>query len=248
MSVSCGFVRCSCPRIPGFAGFPYGLQSAIYYAPGTPGGAPDWHLGDGVGADEGMVLTVATSSICSQSSLTYTTERRPLLPPGNGDEIEATAAVDYFASWVGNVGYRWANKDRDRIPAHWHGFQGRRSLVARSTNACASDPINATLNYLYALGEIECRRACLVRGLDPGLLHVDTKGRDSLALDLIEAIRPTIDTQVLDLCQYRVFAARPRRFVGTRTPSVFIPRTRDNRSEAAPPLASRRTQKRFARR
>jgi hypothetical protein len=62
------------------------------------------------------------------------------------------------------------------------------------------------LNYGYRLLEAEGRLACLAVGLDPGLgiLHADLKGRDSMVLDVIEAIRPCIDGYVLDL-----FKARP---------------------------------------
>jgi hypothetical protein len=65
----------------------------------------------------------------------------------------------------------------------------------------AANPTNAILNYLYAMLEAEARLACLAVGLDPGLgvLHLDTHARDSLALDLIEAIRPEADSLVLDL-------------------------------------------------
>src|SRR5439155_21990802 len=56
------------------------------------------------------------------------------------------------------------------------------------------------LNYLYALLEAESRLAAAALGLDPGLgvIHVDTRARDSLACDLMEAIRPLVDAYVLD--------------------------------------------------
>ena len=56
------------------------------------------------------------------------------------------------------------------------------------------------LNYLYALLESEARLATAALGLDPGLgvLHVDTPARDSLACDVMEAIRPQVDAYVLD--------------------------------------------------
>jgi len=56
------------------------------------------------------------------------------------------------------------------------------------------------LNYLYALLEAESRLAAAALGLDPGLgvIHVDTLARDSLACDLMEAIRPLVDAYVLD--------------------------------------------------
>jgi CRISPR associated protein Cas1 len=46
-----------------------------------------------------------------------------------------------------------------------------------------------------------------VVGLDPGLgiVHLDTKGRQSMALDLIEPVRPQVDAFVLDLMERRAF-------------------------------------------
>jgi hypothetical protein len=48
--------------------------------------------------------------------------------------------------------------------------------------------------------ESEARLAAATLGLDPGLgmLHVDTRARDSLACDLMEPIRPQVDAYVLD--------------------------------------------------
>jgi len=74
----------------------------------------------------------------------------------------------------------------------------------------AVNPANAILNYLYAILEAECRIACLGVGLDPGIgiLHADQKARDSLALDVMEAVRPTVDAWVLDLLRARTFRAK----------------------------------------
>ncbi len=56
--------------------------------------------------------------------------------------------------------------------------------------------------------ETEARIALLRVGLDPGLgvLHADLKARDSLALDLMEAVRPAADVYVLELLGSRVFS------------------------------------------
>ncbi len=126
---------------------------------------------------------------------------------GRAREIEATAAAIYFTAWPGHVALTWARNDLPRIPEHWRAFTGRRSPLSTGSATRAADPINALLNYMYALAEIECRRACLMLGLDPGLgfLHVDAKGRDSLALDLIETVRPAIEAFVLDLADGHVF-------------------------------------------
>jgi CRISPR/Cas system-associated endonuclease Cas1 len=64
----------------------------------------------------------------------------------------------------------------------------------------ATNPVNAILNFLYALLESEARLAAASLGLDPGMgvLHVDGQYRDSLACDLMEPVRPDVDAFVLD--------------------------------------------------
>ena len=62
-------------------------------------------------------------------------------------------------------------------------------------------PVHAILNYCFALLEAETRLSVSALGLDPGLgvgLHTDTANRDSLALDVLEPIRPQIETWVLN--------------------------------------------------
>jgi CRISPR associated protein Cas1 len=97
------------------------------------------------------------------------------------------------------------------VPRHWHHYTVRRSPLTRSGHSPrnAADPINALLNYGYALAEAEARIAALTVGLDPGLgiLHTDQKHRDSLALDLLEALRPVVERHVLTLTTNRTFRA-----------------------------------------
>jgi len=73
----------------------------------------------------------------------------------------------------------------------------------------AATPINAILNYCYALAEADCRIALVALGLDAGLgiLHTDQKARDSLVLDMIEPIRSLIDKGVLTVLATRRFRA-----------------------------------------
>lgn len=56
------------------------------------------------------------------------------------------------------------------------------------------DPVNALLSFLYTLLVHDCRSALESVGLDPsvGYLHRDRPGRPSLALDLMEELRPVI--------------------------------------------------------
>jgi hypothetical protein len=64
----------------------------------------------------------------------------------------------------------------------------------------ASNPLNAMLNYFYALLESEARLAVAALGLDPGLgvLHADAPARDSLACDVMEPVRPIGDAYLLN--------------------------------------------------
>jgi CRISPR-associated endonuclease Cas1 len=126
------------------------------------------------------------------------------------DEIrlaEAQAAAAYWSAWS-TVGLRFATRDVARVPEHWRTF-GTRASPLTGTSRVAANPANAVLNYLYAILEAEARLACLVLGLDPGLgvLHGDLKARDSLALDVLEPVRPQVDTFVLDLLHGHIFRA-----------------------------------------
>ena len=121
-------------------------------------------------------------------------------------EIEAAAAIVYFNAWTSRITARFAKADQPAVPAHWQAFNIRRSpLDAGRSPRKAADPINALLNYGYALGEAECILALRAVGLDPGMgiLHADKPHRDSLALDLLEPLRPVIERDVLELLNSR---------------------------------------------
>jgi hypothetical protein len=122
--------------------------------------------------------------------------------------VEAQAAREYFTA-LSQVPVRFARADQQRVPEHWHSFGGRVSPVT-SSNRSAANPANAILNYLFALIEAEASLACRAVGLDPGigLLHADQKARDSLALDLMEPIRPEAERYLLDLLTHNTFRAR----------------------------------------
>jgi CRISPR-associated endonuclease Cas1 len=124
--------------------------------------------------------------------------------------IEAAAASVYWQVWAGRAecAPHFATKDRPRIPAHWTRYEGRRSvLTSANQNRKTERPLNAILNYLYALAEADAMFACQAVGLDPGLgiVHNDARGRQSLALDLIEPVRPMVDGFALELLERRTF-------------------------------------------
>lgn len=69
------------------------------------------------------------------------------------------------------------------------------------------DPVNALLSFAYSILAHDCASALEAAGLDPyvGFLHRDRPGRTSLALDLMEELRPCMaDRFVLTLINNRV--------------------------------------------
>jgi CRISPR-associated endonuclease Cas1 len=112
--------------------------------------------------------------------------------------VEARAARVYWKAWR-TVPIIFPDKELPRVPEHWRSFDSRISPLSGSPRLAAS-PVNAILNYLYALLEAECRLAIAALGLDPemGVLHMDTINRDSFACDLMESVRPEVDAYVLN--------------------------------------------------
>ncbi|MGI5884387.1 MAG: type I-C CRISPR-associated endonuclease Cas1c [Candidatus Spyradocola sp.] len=81
-----------------------------------------------------------------------------------------------------------------------------------------TDPLNALLSFAYSLLAHDCASALESVGLDAyvGLLHRDRPGRTSLALDLMEELRPCLaDRFVLTLINNRVVSQGDFEFRGT---------------------------------
>lgn len=130
-----------------------------------------------------------------------TNAREKLATANSIDDLrffESQAAKAYWAAWR-SVPIMFAKSDLRRVPGHWLKFGFRASPLTGSPRLAVNPP-NAMLNYLYALLESEARLAAAALGLDPGLgvLHFDSRSRDSLASDLMEPIRPRVDAYVFD--------------------------------------------------
>lgn len=111
---------------------------------------------------------------------------------------EGQAAQAYWSAWKGYP-VQWL---KPPLKPHWLEYPGRKTLRRNyETNRGATDPVNAMLNYGYHVAEIECTLALYDAALSPamGIAHVDTPGRDSFSLDLIESYRPHVDKIVLGL-------------------------------------------------
>lgn len=127
--------------------------------------------------------------------------------------IEGAAAIAYFGAWQ-SLPIKWEGTKRKPIPSDWYKF-GLRSSVTRQKikNRNASHPVNAILNYAYAVLESQIRIQIAVNGYDPtiGFLHNSREDRHALVFDLMEPMRPVVDKAVLAFIKSNVF-----------TPSDFI--------------------------
>lgn len=120
--------------------------------------------------------------------------------------LEAGAAATYWLAW-NDVPVSFPKKER--VPEHWRSFGSRSSALTRGPRH-ASNPANAMLNYLYGILEGEAAIALTAVGLDAGMgfMHADQQSRNSLALDVMEAVRPDVDAWLLSTLRSRVFARR----------------------------------------
>ena len=71
------------------------------------------------------------------------------------------------------------------------------------------DPVNAVLSLGYTLLHADAVRACHAAGLDPllGFYHEPQFGRESLAADLVEPLRPAVDRLAWDLFRTQTLRA-----------------------------------------
>lgn len=180
--------------------------------------------GQVLAAENGLSLTIARQLVCDKLKGQINVLRRlPESKPAQrriksvlalierSDSVEhlrhneADAAKAYWQRWE-QVGVGFGKRESKHLPKHWLNFTTRTSPHSRSPRA-AVNPANAMLNYLYAILEAEARIACMAMGLDPGLglYHADQRYRDSLACDLMEPVRPTVDMHLLQMLQTRSF-------------------------------------------
>ena len=123
--------------------------------------------------------------------------------------IEGRSALSYFSAWK-DLPLRWKGISRKPIPNDWLKFTNRTSMqVKRAQNRNASHPVNAILNYAYAILESRVRSDIVALGYDPmiGFLHSYSEDRAALVFDLMEPLRPVVDHVVLDFIHAETFDA-----------------------------------------
>jgi CRISPR-associated protein Cas1 len=121
--------------------------------------------------------------------------------------IEGRAAFSYFSAWQ-SLPLQWKGIGRRPIPGDWHQIGPRTSGKNRvGTNRNATHPVNAILNYAYAVLESQVRMQIAADGYDPtiGFLHTYNMERPALVFDLMEPLRPIADRKVLEFVQSHTF-------------------------------------------
>jgi len=98
--------------------------------------------------------------------------------------VEGDAAARYFAAWPGFVP---------------EGLTDHGTMTWDRTRRPARDPLNAALNYAYAMTLADVVRAIVACGLDPhaGFLHSAGRNKPALALDLMEELRTPVAESVV---------------------------------------------------
>lgn len=120
--------------------------------------------------------------------------------------LEATAALSCFKLWQ-ELSLNWSSKSASRIPPDWFNVEQRQSKVS-GENRNASHPVNAILNYGYAVLESQVRIACAMLGFDTSVsyLHAMKHDRPSLIFDLIEPLRPKLDRRLVEFIRSSTFS------------------------------------------
>ncbi|MGH2842708.1 MAG: CRISPR-associated endonuclease Cas1, partial [Solirubrobacteraceae bacterium] len=193
-----------------------GLRRVQALAPGTPAGLEVARhvLGEKVAGQRALLDELPDSADVRESLERAHTTITTTTTIGIVLAAEAQAATAYWHAWSA-LPVRFSARETAKLPGHWLTFNQRASLITGAPRI-ATNPANAILNYLYALLEAETILACHAVGLDPGLgvFHTDRRDRASLALDLMEAVRPCVDAYLFALLTQRTLSARE--FVETR--------------------------------
>jgi CRISPR-associated protein Cas1 len=135
---------------------------------------------------------------------------------------EGTAAALYWNAFA-ETPVRFAGRDKKSVPTHWQSLGPRRSPITKTPQRAAT-PGHAVLNYLLGVAVSELTIAAHAAGLDPalGILHVDRAGRASLAYDLVEMLRTSVDRWLFRFLAETTFSKRD--FFEARDGTVSIAR------------------------
>jgi CRISP-associated protein Cas1 len=112
--------------------------------------------------------------------------------------LEARSAVAYFRAWH-TTSLVWRASSRHPIPDEWRTVGPRYSRFYAAGSRHAAHPVNALLNYAYAVLQSRVQIELITNGYDPmlGIMHSDRDDAPAFALDMMESDRPKVDRAVL---------------------------------------------------
>lgn len=162
-----------------------------------------------VADDPARAVPIVRGIVAAKAANQRTVLHRALRDHGGGMTDAARAAIETAMHRLAHIARRAAHgPDVDTL----RGFEGEAAqlyfgvfdaMIRGERPAFAFtgrsrrpplDRINALLSFLYAMLGHDCRSALEGVGFDPqvGVLHADRPGRASLALDLMEELRPVL--------------------------------------------------------
>jgi CRISP-associated protein Cas1 len=122
-------------------------------------------------------------------------------PPETVNELrllEARSAVAYFRAWY-STSLLWRASARHPIPDEWRTVGPRFTRVYAAGSRNASHPVNAILNYAYAVLQSQVQIRLVAEGYDPmlGIMHSDRDDAPAFVFDMMEPERPKVDRAML---------------------------------------------------
>jgi CRISP-associated protein Cas1 len=122
-------------------------------------------------------------------------------PPETVNELrllEARSAVAYFRAWYA-TSLLWRASARHPIPYEWRTVGPRFTRVYATGSRNASHPVNAILNYAYAVLQSQVQIRLVAEGYDPmlGIMHSDRDDAAAFVFDMMEPERPKMDRAVM---------------------------------------------------
>jgi CRISPR-associated protein Cas1 len=117
--------------------------------------------------------------------------------------VEGQAAIAYFKAWEG-LPLKWRATARRPIPDSWRTIGPRSALRAgKPSNERAVHPVNAMLNYAYAILQSQVQIDLVARGYDPrlGIMHNPQRREEpALVFDFMEHGRRWMPQCWVSLC------------------------------------------------
>jgi CRISP-associated protein Cas1 len=112
--------------------------------------------------------------------------------------LEARSAVAYFRAWH-TTSLLWRASSHHPIPDEWRSVGPRYSRFYAAGSRHAAHPVNAILNYAYAVLQSRVQIELITNGYDPmlGIMHSDRDDAPAFVLDMMEPDRPKVDRAVL---------------------------------------------------